>query len=104
MIGVGYDLFWTLNPKSLQPFIRAFELSQRNNDMLAWRSGMYIKLAIGSTISDKIKYPNHPFSVDNDIEINEEEKSNKKMKKIKQTMMERMLVLNSRFKKDSGVK
>lgn len=101
MIGVDYDLFWTLNPKSLKPFIKAFELSEKQEDMIAWRSGMYIKLAIGSLLSKEIKYPTRPLSADNDIVLDEEEFARRKMNHIKQTMLERMVVVNSRFKSES---
>lgn len=103
MMGVDYDLFWTLNPKSLAPFIKAFELSQRNEDRLAWQSGQYIKLAIGSSMSNKVKYPKEPFMGWGENEkVVVEDTATRKMKKIKQTMMERMGILNSRFEQKSG--
>lgn len=61
MIGVDYDLFWTLNPKSLSPFIKAFELKQDYDDELAWRLGAYVKVAITSSLGDS-NYPEQPFS------------------------------------------
>lgn len=61
MIGVPYDLFWSLNPKSLTPFVKAFSLSQKQRDYEMWAQGLYIRLAIGSTQSKQNKYPDKPF-------------------------------------------
>jgi len=40
MIGVEYDLFWRLNPKSLTPFVKAFSMKAKYEDSLAWTMGM----------------------------------------------------------------
>lgn len=69
MIGVDYDLFWTLNPKSLSPFIKAFNLKQEYDDSMAWRQGAYIKMAIASALDKRTKYPNKPFA-DKGKEVN----------------------------------
>jgi len=61
MIGVDYDLFWSLNPKSFQPFVKAFQLRQEYDDMVAWLNGMYVKRAIASSLNKEAKYPNHPM-------------------------------------------
>lgn len=97
MIGVEYNLFWTLNPKSLSPFIKAFELQQINEDRLCWQSGLYIRLAIASVMDSKVKYPSKPtIGIDNSDSIVDE---NKKMNHIKQSFMENMVIINSQFKK-----
>lgn len=90
MIGVNYDLFWTLNPKSLQPFIKAFDLKRKYDDEIAWRNGMYVKMAIASSLSKENKYPERPITMkDVVIEVPQE------------VIMERFLrhveLLNSRF-------
>lgn len=61
MIGVDYDLFWTLNPKSLSPFIKAFSLRQKYDDAMAWQAGVYVRMAIASSFSKDVKYPNKPL-------------------------------------------
>jgi hypothetical protein len=62
MIGVDYDLFWKLNPKSLEPFIKAFSLKQKYDDTVAWYSGMYVKMAIASSFNKSAKYPSVPMT------------------------------------------
>lgn len=61
-IGVDYELFWKLTPKSLQPFVSAFNYKRELNDYAAWVQGMYIKEAIVSAMVKNAKYPSKPFS------------------------------------------
>ena len=100
MMGVNYDLFWTLNPKSLSPFYKAFELSKNQQDEIAWQNGWYIRLAVASIIDSKVKYPTKPMS---DTTVTIEEVAQAKMNKIKQKMLETMVVVNSKFTKEGDV-
>lgn len=95
MIGVNYDLFWTLNPKSLSPFIKAFSLKEKYDDRMAWHSGLYIKMAIASALSKDNKYPSTPI-LGQKLVLTDEEK----MERFKQIMKERMSIINSRFEKE----
>lgn len=95
MIGVAYDLFWTLNPRSLQPFIKAFELKRINDDFNSWRSGYYIKLAIASSLSKECKYPDKPFSDKSISKPNE-----MSAEEIKEKMLRNMGIINSKFRKE----
>lgn len=70
MIGVPYDLFWSLNPKSLKPFIRAFVLKQQYDDTIAWQQGFYNRNAIVSAMNKSAKYPTRPiFTTENKQEV-----------------------------------
>lgn len=107
MIGVDYDLFWTLNPKSLTPFNKAFILKQKYDDTVAWEYGNYVRLAILSCFDKEQKYPSKQLLSD----ISPEDFKNKLKKKteediaienqlkIKQKMIEKMKLLNTRFQK-----
>lgn len=64
-IGVPSDLFWTLNPKELEPFKKAFSLSQEIVDINNWQLGNYIRIAVASALDPKNKYPTEPFSYSN---------------------------------------
>jgi len=95
MIGVDYDLFWTLNPKSLSPFIKAFKLRQEYDDAMAWNLGRYIQSAIGSVLSKSGKYPSKPFSSTPQAkEMTPDE--------IKQRVMNQMKLINARFGKEES--
>lgn len=98
MMGVEYDLFWTLTPKSLEPFFKAFELKQENEDMIAWQHGVYIQMAVASTLSDKVTYPKEPISVTN--KKREQITPMTKVEKLKEIMMERMAIVNSQFEEE----
>lgn len=94
MMGVDYELFWTLNPKSLAPFVRAFSLKQKYDDRLAWSSGVYIRMAIASNFGKQVKYPQHPFlETATVVEVDTEAQQ----QLIKDKFMIRMKELNSRF-------
>lgn len=97
MMGVEYDLFWTLNPKSLSPFVKAFNLQQKYDDWLAWQNGLYVKMAIGSSLSKDNKYPELPL-------LEERKKPTvPKVNLMKEVMMERMMIINSRFSEEELV-
>lgn len=73
MIGVDYDLFWTLNPNTIKPFIKAFELQLEHEDRLLWMQGKYIQIAVASVMDEKAKYPDIPFTSE-DVEMGDDEK------------------------------
>lgn len=93
MMGVDYELFWTLNPKSLSPFVKAFELKQKYHDFMAWNMGNYILEAIASSMSKNAKYPSKPHSEKSkDVAMTSDE--------IKERVRLRAIAINSRFGKE----
>lgn len=95
MMGVDYELFWTLNPMTLSPFVKAFDLKIKHEDRLAWQNGFYIRLAIASCLDAKSKYPENPL-MSKGI-IREKEMS---AEEIKSRVMAKMNVINARFGKE----
>lgn len=102
MMGVEYDLFWTLTPKSLSPFFKAFELKQTMNqemmDVEAWQHGVYIQMAVASIMDSKNEYPKEPFSIINKKKSLVHQLS--KTEQLKEMMMERMFIVNSQFEEE----
>jgi hypothetical protein len=98
MIGVDYELFWTLNPKSLIPFVRAFDLKSKYDDRVAWQQGAYIRLAILSSLDKNNKYPSSPFMSSPIASETPEERQ----ERIKDKMFRQMELLNSRFRKEDN--
>lgn len=94
MMGVDYDLFWTLNPKSLIPFVKAFNLKQEYDDAMAWKSGTYVRMAIASCLDKNIKYPKKPLMSDykNDKPMSSDE--------IKKRVMAHAELINTKFGKE----
>lgn len=93
-MGVEYDLFWTLNPKSLDPFVKAFSMKQKYDNICSWRDGLYIRMAMASILDKSVSYPSKPMG--EEVELTPQERS----LQIRQKVMERMIVVNSRFEED----
>lgn len=77
-VGVDYDLFWKLNPKSLQPFFEAYKEKQEDEldklNFQGWLNGVYIQRAIGSALSKKNKYFSEPINIKGGQKLNPQEK------------------------------
>ena len=94
MIGIDYNLFWTLNPTKIKPFIRAFNLKQEREqlqlDTLAWNIGGYVISVVNAVLSGgKETYPQKPRSIENSLTDDEkqqilEEESKKYMEEFAQ--------------------
>lgn len=95
MIGVEYDLFWTLNPKSLSPFVKAFDLKRKYDDYVSWTNGLYVQRAIASCLGKNQKYPKKPF-----FDKSEQKLIPMSPDEIKEKMFEQMKKINARFRKD----
>lgn len=98
MIGVDYELFWTLNPRSLSPFTKAFSLTQKYQDQLAWQQGLYIRQAIASCFSKEVKYPTKPTS---SIEVKNEPVA-ESPEEIKAKFLKHAMLLNTKFGKEDN--
>lgn len=96
MIGVDYELFWELCPKTISPFIKAFMLKQKYDDTVAWQTGFYVKLAIVSALNKNAKYPTEPIGKKAEIE----ETPETKQEEIKRKFLQQMKLLNTRFGKE----
>ena len=88
-------MFWELDPKSLEPFSKAFELRLKMQDSQNHQLGAYVRLAIVSAMDKKAKYPERPFSstAKRGREMSAEE--------IKEKMMRTMKQVNRRLGKES---
>lgn len=93
MMGVDYGLFWTLNPKSLDPFTKAFSLRKKQEDMNAWNIGNYVRMAIASSFSNSVKYPDKPYTMT-------KAPREKTPEDIKEYVKQRAMAINSRFGKE----
>lgn len=97
MMGVDYNLFWTLDPKGLSPFIKAFFMKQKYEDVMAWQQGLYIRMAIASCLDKSSKYPTKPFMT----ETVKSETPKQKQARIKQNFMNHAMKINARFGKEN---
>lgn len=94
-MGVDYDLFWTLNPKSLAPFTRAFELKRKIKDREMWQHGIYIQHAIASAFNKHSRYPSKPF-------LDDTPERTMTPQEIKERVLVQMEIINMRFNREGG--
>lgn len=97
MIGVDYDLFWTLDPKSLDPFVKAFRLKEEydmnKQDVIAYRTGDYVRMAIASNFDKQSKYPEKPYGFKSQKELDDEAR----MEELKERVMRQAELINKRY-------
>lgn len=62
--GISYREFWRLTPAAISAIEKAYVdgLKEKRDyeEQMIWLSGQYNMLAIGASMSKKIKYPNNP--------------------------------------------
>lgn len=75
LMGIDYELFWTLNPKTIAPFNKAFQMKVQAQDEYAWRQGIYIQHAIASVMDKRSKYPKTPLLHNLQLEQREEDRA-----------------------------
>lgn len=84
---ISVEDFWNLTPITLSIVIQAKCEKQKEyleiQDNYNWQLGQYIRLAVGSCLSDKCKYPTKPLfsKLENEErELSEQEKQNERLK------------------------
>lgn len=58
-----YELYWDGRPELVIPYRRADILRQKRENNNAWLQGVYIRMAVASTLDKKSKYPKQPFEI-----------------------------------------
>ena len=58
-----YELYWDGRPELVIPYRKADVLRQKRSNNDAWLQGVYIRLAVASTLDKKAKYPKEPFDI-----------------------------------------
>lgn len=101
-MGVDIDRFWTMTPKTLDPYFKAFSLQRKREDEAMWIQGMYIAMAVGSVLSSEAEYPKRSFIAQQELEQDKELLAQSKMELMRQKMVEHMLVINRGLDKKGG--
>lgn len=98
VMGVDYELFWSLDPITLSPFIKAFSIRKKMEDSERWQLGVYIRGAVASVLSKDAKYPTEPiFSKE---EAKKEETEEDRMLEIKKRFINHAKMLNSQRRRE----
>jgi hypothetical protein len=65
VVGISYELFPSLNPKMIEPFMKAHNMKEEEEykqiNYTAWLNGMYVASAISACFSKNSKYPEKPY-------------------------------------------
>lgn len=109
-LGMTEELFWTLNPKRLQPYLEAYKIQQERRDAEMWRMGMYIYDAVRAATENvlagrksQLRYMDKPIlekykEMHQEVELTEEEQ----MKQVEALFMSlQTLSTNSKLAKKS---
>lgn len=89
-IGVRLDDFWELNPRKLQPFLKADELRMQRKNQELWLQGRYfyeaMVVALNGALSKNSsgKYPEKPY----DMNFHEEQSREENIEKAKAMFMQ----------------
>lgn len=103
-MGVDYNLFWTLNPRKLQPFIKSFEMKQKINietiNYQTWLQGIYFGRAVVATLDKNVEYFDKP--IDFDKYSNENVSEEKTKEEIMATKFEVLSIMFNRSLEKEG--
>lgn len=82
-IGVDYDLFWSLNPRKLQPFVESFKMKQKIEieyiNYQTWLQGIYFGKALVASLDKNQEYFKEPI----DFQKIKEQKSQEELMAMK---------------------
>jgi len=82
-IGVDYDLFWSLNPRKLQPFVKSFKMKQKIKteyiNFQTWLQGIYFGKALVASLDKNQEYFKEPI----DFQKIKEQKSQEELMAMK---------------------
>lgn len=85
-MGVDEATFWTLNPRRMKAYTRAYELKEQERDRHLWTLGQYVMSAFSVVLDHSFnknaqsKYPEKPFLAD--AYLTEEELKQKQVKEV----------------------
>lgn len=97
MMGVDYELFWSLDPKSLSPFVKAFSMKKEQEDAMMWQHGLYVRMAVLSSLDKNVKYPKKPMMAEQMAE--KRETPEQRQKRLKEKFLAHVTLINAKIKK-----
>lgn len=103
-IGVEESRFWTLNPRLLQPYIKAYRIKKREENSMLYVQGRYFLDALLCSVGNMFKsktskpfeYPKEPYSLfEEKIQLSEDE-----IKKQREQFVMSLKVMQSNFNRN----
>lgn len=86
-MGIDEATFWTLNPRRMKAYTKAYELKEQEKDRHLWTLGQYVMSAFSVVLDHSFnknahsKYPEKPFLTD--AYLSEEELKQKQIVEVK---------------------
>lgn len=72
-VGVGYSEFWDMTPFIIKLYVdkqnKKREYEEQRLNTTAWLTGLYVKVAIGSSLSSDVDYPDTPFGEEKEDDL-----------------------------------
>lgn len=106
-IGISEELFWSLNPRRLKPYIKAEQIRMEKSNRMLYYQGIYVRDALLSTVGNMfskgkpMEYPSEPYRI---TPRSEEEEEQEKIRQTKE-LFARLKVMQDNFeisKKSKG--
>lgn len=60
-MGMSEELFWTMNPTKIKPYVEAERKKDIKHDYWNWMLGAYVKSSIASALDKHNKYSDKPY-------------------------------------------
>ena len=85
-MGIDEATFWTLNPRRMKAYTRAYELKEQERDRHLWTMGQYVMSAFSVVLDHSFnknaqsKYPKEPFLAN--AYLTEEEQKQKQIEEV----------------------
>ena len=57
-MGIGYDVFWTLNPRKLNVMLEGYKLRKKVKDEQSWMLGGYVFQAVSVSLGNAFRKKN----------------------------------------------
>ena len=104
-IGVEYDSFWRLTPRSLriiaEGYNRAYIRQTEHENAIAHLQGRYIAEAVSAAVWGKHKYPEQPYDLELNKTKEDEERENEKQLELFKANLDTFMI-NFKKAKEQG--
>lgn len=108
---MSYELFWTLNPRKLKAFEKAYKLRIKDQNQLFFIQGQYTLAALAATVGNMFKkrgqkaieYPKEPFDIFGEKHIRVYENMTEEEKDIEvEKFFNSLIAMQDKFENSKG--
>lgn len=101
LIGIDETQFWSMNPRRLKPYTKAYNMQKQSENTMAYIQGMYfveaLRCTIGNMFSKKsskpLEYPKEPYRLfEGERDLTEHD-----IEKQRENLVARLKIMQSNF-------